>query len=226
MHFGVLRPVAVGVGGGGGNFVFGVRDGVGQVEQEGAGFVLADEVEGEVGEEVVRVLAVAAVCVGGKREFGLVLPEVRWVVGVGFCLVEVAEPLVEALPVGHAGGAGFAQAPFAGDSGCVAGFFEDFGYSEIFGFEGQASFRADAASSGLVAADAGVAGVQAGHEDAAGRGADRGAGVALGEAAAFGGEFVYVRSLDMFLAVTAEIAVSEVIGHDENNVGFAGASSA
>ena len=63
-----------------------------------------------------------------------------------------------------------------------------------------------------------MAGVIPGHERRAGGGTDGTAGVGLGEADAFGGEAVEVRSFDPFLAVTAEIAVAEVVGHDENDV--------
>jgi hypothetical protein len=61
--------------------------------------------------------------------------------------------------------------------------------------------------------------VAAGEEDAAGGGADGGAGVVVGELDPFAGEAVDVGRLDLFLAVTTEFAVAEVIGEDEDEVG-------
>ncbi len=63
-----------------------------------------------------------------------------------------------------------------------------------------------------------MAGVITGHKRGAGGGADGAAGVRLSEADAFGGHAIKVGRLDPFLTITAEIAVAEVIGHDENDV--------
>src|SRR5262249_29487659 len=59
----------------------------------------------------------------------------------------------------------------------------------------------------------------AGHQSAARRGADRAAGVILREAHALGGQTVNVRRLEFPLPVTAQIAVPQVVGLDEDDVG-------
>ncbi len=57
-------------------------------------------------------------------------------------------------------------------------------------------------------------------EQAVARGrTDRGGAVGVGESAARGGETVHVRGFDLGRAVAAEIAVAEVIGQDQDNVG-------
>jgi hypothetical protein len=71
-----------------------------------------------------------------------------------------------------------------------------------------------------VAAHAGAAVVLAGHEHAARGRADGGAGVEVGEAQALRGHAVEVGRGDDLLAVAAEIAVAEVIGHDPDEVGL------
>ena len=65
-----------------------------------------------------------------------------------------------------------------------------------------------------------MAGVLAGHEAAARRRADGAAGVGLGEAHALGRQAVEVGRLDALLAVAAEVAVAEVVGQDEDDVGL------
>ena len=69
-----------------------------------------------------------------------------------------------------------------------------------------------------VVADGGVAGVLAGHQAAARRGADGAAGVELRELHPLGRHAVDVRRLDLLLAVAAEFAVAEVVGDDEHDV--------
>ena len=70
-----------------------------------------------------------------------------------------------------------------------------------------------------VSADQGVAGVQAGHEAAPRRGADRAAGVAVGEADSLGGHLVEAGRLDELLPLAAQIAVAEVIGQEKDDIG-------
>ena len=58
-----------------------------------------------------------------------------------------------------------------------------------------------------------LAGVLAGHEAGARRGADGASGIGLGKAHALGSHFVKVGGGDEFLSVTAQIAVSHVVAH-------------
>jgi len=58
----------------------------------------------------------------------------------------------------------------------------------------------------------------AGQERTSRASADGGTCVSRGELQAFGGELVYVRGADLLLAVAAEVAITEVIGKDEDNV--------
>jgi hypothetical protein len=141
------------------------------------------------------------------------IEEVFGVIGVGVHLGEEAEPLVPAFARGIAGITEATDAPFAEHGGGVAGLLEHFGDGEVAGLQ---EFFVS-----LVAADAGVAGVEACHQRAAGRGADGAAGVDLGEAGTFGGHAVDVWRLDFLLAVAAEVAVAEIVGEDEDDVGRA-----
>jgi hypothetical protein len=87
MHLFVLLPVAVAVRIGRGNLVLRVRDRLGEIEEEGlvAGGVgvLVDELQGEVGEQVVRVLLLLAALVAGQRALLFVVSDKIGVVGVG-----------------------------------------------------------------------------------------------------------------------------------------------
>ena len=62
-------------------------------------------------------------------------------------------------------------------------------------------------------------GVQAGHEAAARRCADRAAGIVVREAHPLGGHAVDVRRLDPLLAVTSEVAIAQIVGQDDNDIG-------
>lgn len=66
-----------------------------------------------------------------------------------------------------------------------------------------------------------MAGMLAGHQRAARRRAYGIAGIMAGEAYAFGGHAVQARRLDLLLAETAQIAVSQIVGQDEDNVWLA-----
>ena len=65
-----------------------------------------------------------------------------------------------------------------------------------------------------------MADVKAGHEHAARRGADGRAGIGIGESHAVGGQAIEIRRFDLLLAVAAEVAVAEVIGQDEDDIGL------
>ena len=95
---------------------------------------------------------------------------------MGVSLIEVAVEEVEALIVGPAlvVAAVRAESPFAADGGRIAGLLQELGERDVAVVE-----RGDVG--GAVAANAGVAGVQAGHQHAARRCADGRAGVELRE---------------------------------------------
>ena len=63
-----------------------------------------------------------------------------------------------------------------------------------------------------------MAGVQAGHQGAPRRGADRAAGVALGKPPPFGCQAIEVGGLDALLPEAAEIAIAQVVGQNEHDV--------
>lgn len=67
-----------------------------------------------------------------------------------------------------------------------------------------------------------MAEVTSGQEGASGGSADRGPGVVAGEADPFGGEAVEVGGFDLGLTVAPEFAVAEVVGENEDDVGFGG----
>ena len=104
-----------------GNIEVPVRRGEGQVGEEGPVAALADEAHRLVEDHVLgvgRPLAIAPIA--GQRDLGAVPDEVGRVVGVGVDLVVIAEEHVEALALGHAGGAAAAHAPFAEAAGRIA----------------------------------------------------------------------------------------------------------
>ena len=65
-----------------------------------------------------------------------------------------------------------------------------------------------------------MAGVFAGEKHTAGRRADGVAGVELGEADAVGGELIEVGSFDLLLAITSQFAITEIVGHEIDDVGL------
>src|SRR5690348_13050854 len=68
-----------------------------------------------------------------------------------------------------------------------------------------------------------MAGVQPGHQHAPGRRADRVSGIELREAHALSRQAIDVWRLDSFLPVIADVAISEIVGEDEDDVGLAAA---
>ena len=106
------------------------------------------------------------------------------------------------------------QMPFAHLPRRIAGFFQERGDGRLRGVDGKRGLAAE----DMIAL--GVAeGVLAGDERIAGWRADRGRGVGVGEADAFAGELIDVRRLDLGRAIAAEIAVADVVGQDEDDVG-------
>ena len=166
---------------------------------------------------VETLLLVIVAGVFGEFDPGFFLPEVGRVVGVGLALVEVAEEFVKALFSGDGVGlAGEAEAPLAEEAGGVADALENFGDGGVVCKE------AFAVAAVGVAADAGMAGVEALHEAGSGWRADRVAGVGVGEAHAFGCDAVDVGGEDVFLTVAAEVAPAQVVGEDKDDVGAVG----
>ena len=76
-----------------------------------------------------------------------------------------------------------------------------------------------------VVADFGVAEVAAGHEDASGRSAHGCSGVVVGELETVLGELVKVGRFDLGLAVGSDFAVAEIVGENEDDIGFFGSVS-
>lgn len=76
-----------------------------------------------------------------------------------------------------------------------------------------------------VVSDFGVAEVAAGEENAAGRSAHGGSGVVVGELETVLGELVKVGRFDLGLAVGSDFAVAEIVGENEDDVGFFGSVS-
>ena len=213
-----------------------VRQRRGVVEEEGLGLMGRDEGFGahdgafaqevladerRVGLGVLRVGvgredAVAGRAVGAvvERHFLAVILDEGRVVAVRDPLAGHAEEAVEALLQRTAGGLETAHAPFAERGGRIAGLLERARQRGDAGGQGELLAVADVA----VVAGRGVAGVAAGHQHRARRGADRVAAVVPGEDHPFAGEAVDVRGADDLLAVEADFAVAEVVRQDEDDV--------
>src|SRR5580765_2487441 len=71
----------------------------------------------------------------------------------------------------------------------------------------------------LIAPDGAVAGVQAGHEGAAAGSTDGGSGVTLSKSHPLSGEAIDAGCANQFLPEAANIAVAQVVGEDEDDVG-------
>src|SRR5258708_38958798 len=125
-------------------------------------------------------------------------------------LAEVSEEIVEAAQVRHAAGRDAAQPPLPIHRRFVAGAFQKLRKCEFAGL--QAEFRSS------VAANGGVPGVAAGHERAARGRAYRGSCVSLRKANSLTCQRVDVRSPDALLAVATQVAVTQIVGEDEQNV--------
>src|SRR5690606_15847676 len=108
-----------------------------------------------------------------QRETLAVAPESGRVVGMGVGLAVVAEEAGETLPVWIALRPEVAQPPFPEGSAGIAGGLQGFGEGGVGGGERMLPLGLGRG----VVADGGVAGMPAGHENAARGGADRVAGV-------------------------------------------------
>lgn len=169
----------------------------------GVGFFIADPkgVEGvEVEDGFIFHVDLGDAVVGGGEEEGVIEADLEGARGE------------RAVPV-RAGGVTEAEVPFSDDGGLVSGLFEEGGERGGSGLDdGGAIGGCDA---GVILAE----GVGAGEEGESGGGAGGGGAIATGEAEAFGGEAVDIGCKDVGGAVAGDIAVAEVIGHDDDDIG-------
>ena len=163
------------------------------------------------------LLADRAAGVAVERDLLRVSPEEGGIVIVGMTLAVVAEEVIEALFLRVAGRVVHAEAPLADHAGDVTEVAQKAG-------DGDGPFRDRQLAVGFrlaVVADVGVSRMQPGHEDAARRSADGIAGVMLGEAQPLRRHLVEARRANFLLPVAAELGVTEIVGHDEDDVRLA-----
>ena len=192
---------------------------VGEVEEEGFrvffGRVSGEVVGGPLGEEV------GGVAFGGDRfsvEAHVVLVVAAVVVVVIHHVAEEAVEVFEAASV-WVFGVVESEVPFADGGGGVSRFFKNLGeHDGGAGEEAPVVFRFGADDSG----DADEIGVASGEERGTGGGADGAVGVEFGEAKAVGHEGIEVRALEVGGSVGGKVAVAEIVGDDEEDVGLAG----
>ena len=195
------------------NDVLGVRDRERCVAKERTILVVANELERSIGNHVVRVRAPTVALVAFERQLLIVVVDVMRVEVVGVGLVEVAHELVEALLPRHAVRADVSEAPLAEAARRVALLLEQLRDGHVL--------REDRHAAG-VRANRGVSHVHPGHQDAPRGSANGAARIGVREDHALGRHAIDVRSEDLVLAVAAELAVAEVVGHDEHDVWRAG----
>ena len=199
-----LRPRLIGIRSVAGDFhavagalaflVVRVGNRVGEVKEEGPvvierlGLVDAHEIQRGGREQIIHVQALLAAPVFGELDPAIVArlgvggrvvtPEVIGVVIVRMHLVQITEEFIKPLLLRHAGRVRVAQPPFADQRRVIAGLLEDLGHCQVLRPERHQG----------IAANQRVPGVQAGHQRAARRRANRAAGVEAGEAHAFRGQ--------------------------------------
>ena len=213
------------------------------VEEEGLVRVLAQEGEGLLLHDVVgidpgvvagvvlllRLQGLGEPLVGvvpgvvAERQPLSVAPQVRGVVVVRDALAQVATEEVEALVLRRARGPGPAEAPLAHCAGGVARVLQLPRQGRGASGQGPLTLGLALAPAAVlpVVAHLAVPGVQSREEDAAAGGADRAARVVLREAHAARGDRVDVRGRDQLRAEGAHLAVAEVVGQEEHDVGRA-----
>src|SRR5262249_51867474 len=147
---------------------------------------------------------VVGVALAVELDVPVVAPEIIGIVVVGVALAVVAEEEVEAALDRIADGAGRAEAPLADGGGGGALLLDQLAEEPLAGGDGGRALGLDLA----VVADPGVPAVHAGHQAAARGGADRRAGVELGEAQPLAGHAVQAGRADLLLAVAAQLAVA------------------
>ena len=133
-----------------------------------------------------------------------------------FPLAQVAVEKIESLFVGQSARSRTTQAPLAYHSRPVTRFLQQFGDGYGFRGNGVLAFRFDF----HVAPHNGMAGVQTGHQRTARRGTDGTSGIMPGEAHTPGSQGIDVRRCEIFLTITTQIAVSQIIRHNIDYIGF------
>ena len=117
------------------------------------------------------------------------------------------------VPVLLCGATAETEVPLADGGGGVAGGFEKIGQGELFGTDDHGGVAGCHVGAGA------AEGVFAREESVAGGCGGGGAGMGIGEAHAVGGEAVDVGGVHPFGAVAREVAVADVVGHDDQHVG-------
>ena len=196
------------------------------VQEERAVLVLAHVLERLLREPVVGVnLGVGRVARAGvpdgldpvrQRHALLVAPQEVGEVVVRVHLVQVAEEIIKTVLPRQAalGRARVAEAPLADQGGRIPGALEHVRDRRVARTQ---RLRQRVLLAG-VAAHAGVAVVQPGHEHAARGRADCSARVEVREAQPLARHAVEVRRPDHLLSVTPELAVAEIVGHDPDQI--------
>ncbi len=224
-----------------------VRQRGGEVQEESAIPVLADESQGRINHPVRGVVRSLERGVGGgiagigprgqlgtaghrrivvQFHFLAVSPQVAGIVAVGVALAVVAEEQVKALGAGITGGAHVPQTPLADRRGRVALSFEQLGDGHLGCGDRLLAGRLPSVllpeviqpSRRQVAANVGMPGMLAGHQATPRGGADCVTAVVLRKAHPFRGQAVDVRRPDLLLAVAAQLRVAEVIGENVDDV--------
>jgi len=197
------------------------RDGVEQEER--VILVGSHPAQRLVGNQVLSVgLAHAFPVVAGQLETLIVAVQVRRKVAVRVSLAVVAEEVIEADLQRAAAGVKHAHAPLADTGRGIALIFQQAGHGQRPGGQRHLALGLDLA----VGPDWTVARVQAGHQRRTGRGTDAGPRIGLQIAGAFPAQPIQVRSLDQLLAVDAHVSHRQVVGQDEDQVGFGGGAFA
>ncbi len=197
-----------------------MRDRVGHVEEERSALPVLcfDEVEPLRREEIVAVVR-ALFGIVGEEHFLAVPRQKRRVVMVRVGLVEITEPVIEALLIRHACAALVTAAPFPDHAGGVARSLQHLGDGHILRQQRRLAL-ALWAQMGAVVADATVPGVQSGQQRRARRRTHARTRIMLRELQPLCPHAVDARCLDDLPAVAAEIAVTEIVREDVNDVRF------
>ena len=151
-----------------------------------------------------------------ERDALLVTPQKIRKVVMRVMLVEVAEKISEALFARQSapGITHIAKAPLTNQRGFISRLFQNRRHRDIALLERLGSrIRLSRISTNPC-----MSMMLARHQDASRRGTNSGSGVVLREAHAFTGHAIEIRCLDHFLSVATELRITEIIGHDPNQI--------